>query len=74
MPLEDELREALEHARREIRRQDLGPVREEAGNTNTSTQRANEAPAAGASFDVQVNIRDHLHYRLLNKNYTMHWL
>ena len=68
VPLEDELCEALEHARREIRRQDLGPVGEEAGNTNTSTRRASEAAAAGASFDVQVNIRDHLHYFLLNKN------
>ncbi len=59
MPLEDELREALEHARREIRLQDLGPVVEEVG--STSTRRASEAAAAGASFDVQVNICDHLH-------------
>lgn len=69
VPLADELREALEHARREIRRQDLGPVCEEAENSNTSTHRASEAAAASASFDVQVKIGDHLHPLLLNKNY-----
>ena len=49
VPLEDELRDALEQARREIRRQDLVCQGEEA--QRTSTQCASQA--LGASFDVQ---------------------